>query len=209
MKELLDYYKRIKGEIKNRLRDFRENYRKDDREIFSELCFCILTPQSDAVECDKAIKRLKERGLLFSGSKAQISPHIKAARFLNNKAQYLVEARSIFKNNGYFCVKPHINRKYIFQTREWLVDNVKGIGYKEASHFLRNIGLGEDIAILDTHILKNLKKYRVIKEISKSMTRKRYMDIEDRMRKFADRIRIPMAELDLLFWSKETGVVFK
>jgi len=80
---------------------------------------------------------------------------------------------------------------------------------KEASHFLRNIGLGKDLAILDRHILKNLKEYGVINEIPKSITKKVYIAIEDKMREFSKRINIPMDELDLLFWSKETGIIFK
>jgi N-glycosylase/DNA lyase len=93
--------------------------------------------------------------------------------------------------------------------RDWLVENIKGIGYKEASHFLRNIGFGENLAILDVHILRNLKKVGVIKELPKSITKKRYLNIENKFKKFSDRIKIPMAHLDLLFWSLETGKIFK
>lgn len=93
--------------------------------------------------------------------------------------------------------------------REWLVGKVLGIGMKEASHFLRNIGLGKDLAILDRHILINLKEYDVIKEIPRYITRKVYIDIEDKMKKFSKLMSIPMDELDLLFWSKETGMIFK
>ncbi|MCP8310628.1 MAG: hypothetical protein L6N94_03925, partial [Candidatus Methylarchaceae archaeon HK01M] len=88
-------------------------------------------------------------------------------------------------------------------------ENVMGMGMKEASHFLRNIGLGEGLAILDRHILKNLRDYDVINQIPKSITKKVYIDIEDKMREFSKRIDIPMDELDLLFWSEETGMIFK
>ena len=93
--------------------------------------------------------------------------------------------------------------------REWLVSNLKGIGYKEASHFLRNIGMGKNIAILDRHILKNLQKHGAIKEIPKSLTPKKYVEIENQMRDFSRKVKIPMEEIDLLFWSEETGEVFK
>lgn len=63
-------------------------------------------------------------------------------------------------------------------------ENIKGLGCKEASHFLRNIGLGNDMAILDIHILGNLKRYKVIEEIPSSISRKNYLNIEDKMRKF-------------------------
>jgi N-glycosylase/DNA lyase len=94
--------------------------------------------------------------------------------------------------------------------RDWLVENIKGYGYKEASHFLRNIGLGRDIAILDRHILKNLKRYGVISKIPDSVgSRKVYLDIEERMRRFSKRSGIPMDALDLVFWSMQTGFIFK
>jgi N-glycosylase/DNA lyase len=65
------------------------------------------------------------------------------------------------------------------------------------------------MAILDVHILRNLQKYGVIDKVPSSLTKKTYLDIEARMRKFSRKVRIPLEELDLLFWSKETGFVFK
>jgi len=92
--------------------------------------------------------------------------------------------------------------------REWLVENVKGYGFKEASHFLRNIGYRE-LAILDRHILKYLVEFGVIEKVPKSLTKKNYMEIEEKFKQFSGRVGIPMDELDLLFWSLETGEIFK
>jgi N-glycosylase/DNA lyase len=94
------------------------------------------------------------------------------------------------------------------RTREWLIKNVKGIGYKESSHFLRNIGY-KNLAILDRHILRNLEKFKVINKIPKTLNKKQYLSIEDKFYNFSKKIKIPMDELDLLFWSIETGKVFK
>ncbi len=209
MKELKEYYKKNKELIRNRLKDFEDSYKKGDKHVFSELCFCILTPQAEAVECDKAIKELIKTGLLFNGRPKAISPYLKAARFLNKKSEFIVNARRLFKKNSCFSIRGYIDGKNIFKTRDWFVDNIKGIGYKEASHFLRNIGFGKDLAILDVHILKNLKNYGIIKRIPKSLTKNEYLKIESQMRDFCKNINIPMDELDLLFWSKETGFVFK
>ena len=209
MKKLLEYYRKNRSAIKNRLKDFENNYKKDDKHVFSELCFCLLTPQAEAVECDKAIKNLKETDLLFNGQSKEISPYLKAARFLNKKAEYITGARQLFKKNGCFRIKNCIDKKDIFKTREWIVKNVKGIGYKEASHFLRNIGFGKDLAILDVHILKNLKHYGIIKKTPKSLTKNEYLKIENKLRDFCRKINIQMDELDLLFWSMETGFIFK
>ena len=62
------------------------------------------------------------------------------------------------------------------ERREWLVKNIKGLGFKEASHFLRNIGF-DDYAIIDSHILDLLERYKFIKP-PKTLTRKKYMEIE-------------------------------
>ncbi len=86
--------------------------------------------------------------------------------------------------------------------------NVKGLGWKEASHFLRNIGR-RNLAILDRHILRNLKRHQVIRSLPKTLTAKRYKAIEQQFARFAEAIGISMDELDLLFWSRETGEILK
>ena len=130
-------------------------------------------------------------------------------RFPNNKSKYLYEARRQFSSNGRYLIKEKIDLKNIIGSRNWFAKNVKGIGFKEASHFLRNIGFGSDLAILDVHILKNMIKYGIIKTRPKTLTRLKYLELENKLRKFSQEIKIPMDELDLLFWSSETGEIFK
>jgi N-glycosylase/DNA lyase len=84
-----------------------------------------------------------------------------------------------------------------------------GFGFKEASHFLRNIGFGGDLAILDTHILKNMVKYGIIKSLPKNISAAGYLILEDKFRVFSKKVNIPMGELDLLLWSAETGEILK
>lgn len=180
------------------------------REVFDELVFCLFTPGSKALNGDRAVKKLKENNLLYKGTKGQIAREIRGiVRFHNNKAGYLVEARKLFNRGSGFSIKRHLSGKETLAARQWIVNNVKGIGYKEAGHFMRNIGLGKDIIILDTHVLNNLKHFRVIKEIPASMGRKLYFHIEDKMRQFSREINIPLDALDILFWSRRTGFIFK
>jgi len=94
------------------------------------------------------------------------------------------------------------------ELRDWLVTNVRGLGYKESAHFLRNIGY-RGLAILDRHILRNLKRFGVIRRLPPVLNRKRYLHIEEKFLRFADLVGIPIDELDLLFWSMETGVIRK
>jgi N-glycosylase/DNA lyase len=209
--QLKKLYRIKKKEIIFRLKEF-EEFRSDktDEEIFTELAFCILTPQSKAKTCWDTIVKLTEQGLLLKGNVEQIKKGLSCVRFKNKKAEYIVKARKLFTNNGSVSIKLLLNSfDNVYACREWLVKNIVGFGYKEASHFLRNIGLGEKIAILDRHILKNLSLLGVIEWVPKSVSKAGYVRIEQDMVKFARQIDIPMPHLDLLLWCKETGEIFK
>ena len=210
LKNLTSEYRRKKPLIKKRLREFRQALKKSERAIFGELCFCILTPQSKAFNCDRAVKELAERDLIHAGGADAVKNVLRRlVRFHNNKAAYIIGARKTFAGERCVSLKQLLRTHSPFDAREWLVKNIKGLGYKESSHFLRNIGLGKDLAILDRHILKNLKRYGAISRVPASLSRKAYLGIEREMKRFCKKIKIPLDELDLLFWSQETGAIFK
>lgn len=211
LKGLKKFWAASRDKIETRLKEFRDNWRFGGEErIFSELAFCLFTPQSKAVSCAEAVVRLSKDRLLFEGGAGVISKKINIVRFRNNKARYLVEARDKFTSSGKLKIKERLAQfKNVFEERNWLVKNVKGLGMKEASHFLRNIGFGGDIAILDRHILKNLMKLKVIRKIPSSINEKTYLSIEKKMKKFSKKVKIPLEHLDLLFWARETGYIFK
>ncbi|HQP91402.1 MAG TPA: N-glycosylase/DNA lyase [Candidatus Omnitrophota bacterium] len=208
MKELFELKKTHeikKREIDERLCDFKKLAKATEKKIFEELCFCLLTPGAKAENCKKIVKKLKKDGLLFSGNRKELWPYLKFARFYDQKASRLIAARETFKGKNGIAIKKKVFCGDPKTVRLWLVNNVKGLGYKEASHFLRNIGKGEELAILDRHILKRLKNYRVIKEVPVSLTARRYLEIEAEMKKFSGKLGIPLSHLDLLFFSRATG----
>jgi len=207
--EIERIYQEIRPTIEKRIQEFEEVWDEGDERVFDEMVFCLFTPQSKAKVCWDTVQDLKEDDLLLEGQQDTISDEIKRVRFRNNKAGYLVEARSKFIEDDKFIKEKISEFEDQKKARGWIVDNVKGLGYKEASHFLRNIGKGENLAILDRHILRNLVKLGVIDEIPKTLTKKRYLDIEKKMKEFAEEIGIPLGHLDLVLWYKETGEVFK
>lgn len=207
---LINEYEIKKDEIRKRLREFRDVGKGSDKEIFAELCYCILTPQSKARVCDYAVKRLVKSRALFKGSESEIRGYLQGVRFPNNKARYLVEARNIFSKDGEIRIKDKIGSfGDVRELRAWLVKEVRGIGFKEASHFLRNIGKGEKIAILDRHVLKNLEFLGVVCKPKKSLFKGDYLKYESKIEAFAKYVNIPLDELDLLLWSRETGEILK
>ena len=184
--------------INKRLKQLEKN-----KEWFSELCFCILTANSRAKTAISIQNELGEKGFLeYSRERIRKAIIKNKHRFHNNKSKYIVEARKCrdiksiitdFKNSE--------------DAREWLVKNVKGIGYKEASHFLRNVGYF-DLAILDRHILNLMTEQKIIKK-PKSMNKKIYLEIEKKFVKIAKELKMSPAELDFYMWYMKTGEVLK
>ena len=210
MEELKKTLELIKPDVDKRIKDFKSLWQEaDEKRLFQELSFCLLTPQSKAQNAWKTILILSDNNLLFTGQVKEISEYLNLVRFKNNKAHYIVKAREQFFNNTQGIRATLSNLSTIIEKREWLLKNITGYGLKEASHFLRNIGFVEDVSILDRHILRNLKKFNVIDEIPKTLSEKKYYEIENKMKQFSKNINISLGYLDFIFWYNATNTLFK
>jgi len=190
--------------VARRIREFKGLGRKGNEEWFSELCFCILTANSTARLGTKIQRELGSEGFLTLPFE-ELRHRLKVAghRFPNTRARFTVEARR-FRN-----IKDIIERfTDVRQAREWLVENVKGVGYKESSHFLRNVGFN-DVAILDRHVLSVLREHGLIDGVPGSLTRGRYLEIERKLEELARKLKLTLGELDLYLWYSKTGEVLK
>ena len=207
MEKLIDKIESLKkGEIgklvNDRIKEFKNIDKKSTNELFNEMCFCILTANFNA---EKSIKIQNEIGECFSNdSEEDLAKKLQELghRFPNMRASYISESR-----NCKDMLKRVVESLKNDELREWLVKNVKGIGYKETSHFLRNIGF-DDFAIIDFHIIDILAKYDLI-EKPKVLTRKKYLEIEKILKKIAEKSGLNLAELDLYLWYMETGKILK
>lgn len=191
------------GAIRARLADFAAVPPGD---WFYELLYCLLTPQSSALHAGSVVEELRERRFREDGFDPEpvLSRRDRYIRFHRTKAARLLAVRGEFDaiagrlSNG--TPSPEL--------RDWLARNVDGLGMKEASHFLRNIG-HRGLAILDRHILRHLAAAGVLRRVPDALTPKRYLGIERKFERFSARVGIPMDELDLLYWSLETGRILK
>lgn len=213
IKEIKTIYKNKRVDFEKRIAEFKKVWASgNEAAVLHELIFCIFTPQSKAVNCWKCVKSIIEKKLMMNGTAADLLKlkEINGVRFKNKKAIYAVTARDQFMKNGKIELRKFLSGfKNVYEMRDWLVKNIKGYGYKEASHFLRNIGFTDDITILDRHILKNLKLVGALKRVPESITPRIYMEIEGKMKAFAKKIRIPLPALDLILWYREAGHIFK
>ncbi len=209
-KEIELIYSSILNKIEDAIKSYANTINYNEKDYFAEIAFCILTPQSKAKNAWSAIEKLKENNLLYVGNEEDIVGYLNVVRFKNNKARYLVELRNLMTRNGKLDSKNILAEiDGVKEKRDWILDNIKGMGLKEAAHVLRNLGYGRYLAILDRHVLKNLKELGVIEEVPKSLTKKKYFEIEELMEQYSKEVNISMDALDLVFWYQQAGEVFK
>ena len=189
--------------IQNRIKEFSSIKKSGTAKIFKELCFCIMTANCSAEKCIEIHEKI-DNGFLELSEEALINKFKEFGyRFPNVRAKYIAEARNYISKLE-SIINSNIDDIIL---REWVVKNFKGLGYKEASHFLRNIGY-KNLAIIDFHIVDLLVKYALI-EKPKSMTKKKYLEIENVLKQIGRELNLDMAKLDLYLWYKETGKVLK
>ncbi|MEI0581371.1 transcriptional regulator [Brachyspira pilosicoli] len=219
-KHLMSIYKDkiLHERMKRRLEYFERVYkRENDKRLFAELAFCICTPQTKARSGAAAIIDLYNHNLLFKGSEESIANIlIKHVRFHNMKARNIVLARKLYFPKEKFILRERIDdaikNDSIVSLRNELAKEVKGYGLKEASHFLRNIGFGQKIAILDRHIMRVMSKLDILPESmtpKTSLTKNNYMSCEANLVEYSKKEKIPMEYLDFVFWYDATNDIFK
>lgn len=208
MKKLLESIEALKKSevrklVDTRAKEFKEVGKKKSGEIFKELCFCILTANYSAEKGIKIQGRIGDGFLNLPQLGLTKKLKLLGYRYPNTRAKYIAEARK-YAYSLRDILRSFKNEK---ELRDWLVNNIKGIGYKEASHFLRNIGYS-NFAIIDFHIIDVLVKHNIIEE-PKTLTKNKYLEIEEVLRKIAKKATLNLAELDLYLWFMETGKVLK
>lgn len=203
---IIHTYQKIKDEILIKLSQFKKTgIFLDKKKILQELCFCLLTPQSKAEMCWNCVKKIERFMDKKRLDQSKIEGLLHGIRFYKTKAKRIIEAKSKIEQ----IIRIISQENSPEDKREWLVENINGLGMKEATHFLRNIGKSGNLAILDRHILRKLKKIGMIKTFPSSLTRKKYLEIEKKMQQFSKKTGIPVSHLDFVFWYHETGRIFK
>lgn len=185
--------------IEQRITEFLQLNKMGNEEWFSELCFCLLTANAQAQKAIDIQKHLGYKGFI-EHTQEGLARVIRSYghRFHNKKANYIVLARK-YKN-----IKDTLHGLTSIQARDFLVNHIKGLGYKEASHFLRNVGY-HDLAIIDRHIIKFLYKNKYINAVPKIINKKLYVEYE----RFLTHYQIALNKLDLMIWCHITGKVLK
>ena len=208
---ILEAHEERRDEIKQRLSEFETvwNEASDDR-LWEEMVFCFFTGGCSAKMGMRSIEAV--RPFLENGSQPEIASALTGVhRYPNARARYVYASRSFLKEHCNLELRKKLEGfDCSLERRDWLVreKGIKGLGYKEASHFLRNIGL-KGYAILDKHVLKCLAELKIIDSPKPPNTRSRYLTVEDKLRDLTETTKIDFDEMDLVLWSMKTGQILK
>lgn len=211
IENIIATHKKRRAEIRSRLAEFRSVWlEKSDARLWEELVYCIFTAGASARMGLRSIESV--RHLLECGSQEEIARALQSRhRYPNSRSGYIVVTREFLHTDCGMRLRQRLEGFLDpLERRDWLARErgIKGLGYKESSHFLRNIGLS-GYAILDKHILRSLAELGVIASPVPPTTRARYLETEERLKAFARDVRIDFDELDLVLWSMKTGEILK
>ena len=208
-RELLELYELKKEEIRNRLLEFKQAFQEaDDLQIFHELSFCILSSGAGPKVAGQCMSAIGEK--LVDGEKDELLGRIGAIhKYAENASRYIVFTREYLKEEHGFLLKSLVSSfENRVERRDFFAKNpgIKGLGYMQASHFLRNLGFS-GYAILDRNNLASLSELGIIGEMKYPLTKKRYLETESLMREASHELGISLDEFDLLLWSRKRKYV--
>ncbi len=200
-----------KAEIRRRLSEFEAIGEKGTDEIlWQEMVFCFFTGGCSARMGLNALEAVKP--ILMTGDQDDLASALNGVhRYPNARARYIIASRTfLLKHCDLGLRKKLWSFECHLERRDWLVNEkgIKGLGYKEASHYLRNIGF-KGYAILDKHVLNCLAELKIIDEPKPPNTRSRYLMVEDKLKNLTEATGIDFDELDLVLWSIKTGIILK
>jgi N-glycosylase/DNA lyase len=200
-----------RDEIRGRLSEFKEVWQHgNDIRLWEEMVFCFFTGGCSAKMGLRSIDAV--RHLLEEGSQPEIAEALSGVhRYPNARARYVFASRVFLKEHCDLKLRSKLESfDCALERRDWLVKEkgIKGLGYKEASHFLRNIGF-MGYAILDKHVLKCLAELKIIDSPKPPNTRSRYLTVESKLRDLTEQTKIDFDEMDLVLWSMKTGQILK
>jgi len=211
------YEKKSKNSInKHYWKDMSEN------EIWYNMCLCLLSSNVFYELALSVTTVLCEKGLLNHEwinsnvnsidilskemAKPQFEPirnngSYRKYRYHISKAKNIVENSKKIYNNDINIL--NILNKNIseYKKRNSLVNQISGFGLKQTSHFLRNIGCAESLAIIDTHIVKflgNITKPPILP--NKNISKKKYFELEQVLQDICKTLNLELTFFDMAIW---------
>jgi N-glycosylase/DNA lyase len=213
---------KVSSEIDSINRSHRTWKNYSEYELWSELVASILGSRVRYEIVRECIEHLQKKGLLEINNilnnteavKIKISNELNKSIYLsviNGKRMKYPYSKKVAKFIIQTCIEIYSKRSVKirlllskchngYEARDLLVEMCMGIGPKQASLFLRNIFYCENLAILDSHVIRYMKLINLIKKFKKTTNKNQYLIYEKRLLSYANSLNKTLANLDLAIW---------
>ncbi len=210
IEKIVNNYRLRKTDIQEKLKEF-DDIRQSgtDEKLWEEMVFCFFTGGCSAKMGLRSIEKVRD--ILLTGTHEELANCLSGThRYPFARSRYIVASRTFLQTDCEMRLRTKLDSFNHTERRDWLVKTkeIKGLGYKEASHYLRNIGF-KGYAILDKHILRCLAELKIIDDPTPPNTRLKYLVVEEKLKTLAEITKIDFDELDLVLWSLKTGEILK
>jgi len=122
-------------------------------------------------------------------------------RFPNMRAKNIFRAAKVVSSEKDWLTRLLKGSSSEGEARDSLSTSISGLGLKEASHFLRNIRYSDRLAIIDSHVVSFLEELEEgSRSNAKTITRKSYLELENRLQKICDEKGLDLAVFDMAIW---------
>lgn len=197
---------------------------RSDKKLLGELLLCIISSQEKYEVALSITRELVSSNLLrkptsareFKLIQTQVrrvfsnpvkftyrgKSHCRRLRFNNKKYSYVISALRAFHMDGLDIAKLIRRNSCARTTRLELIKCISGLGPKQASMYLRNIGYHNEFAVLDKHILDYMQLMGLITNHNGSVPNIRtYERLETLFKEYAEGYCVGIYHLDLAIWT--------
>ncbi len=205
----------VGGEIDRRLRDELAQPWTEAR-LWTELSCCILSSQVPYPLAQAAAARLCESEVFLDSCRSPATLEIaltdllcedlevggerRRYRFPNSRARQLARTWTEVHRDGGGLKRLLESFEDHRAARAWFVRNAPGLGPKQASMFLRNIGATYELAVLDRHVIGYMLIMGLANDGAPTRTMSGYVRDEDVLRDHAAGFGLRVGLLDWAVW---------
>jgi N-glycosylase/DNA lyase len=179
------------------------------RDVWGSLLFCILSSQVRAATATSAVQVILAEVPFFEENLSSVDVYNKLGLILRRSdvRHRFPETRSKQIASSWFAFAQIKDEFYGYldsfsaekDARVAVADRFSGLGFKQASMFLRDIGYSARLCVIDTHILWYCE--RMSSPLRGALTTRRYLEIEEYLLETADTFRIAPNIFDSAVWA--------
>jgi N-glycosylase/DNA lyase len=184
--------------------------------LWTELACCVLSSQVPYATAQAAAVRVEAAGLLLDSG---LSPHaleasladllrrpfeldtgVRRYRFPDSRARQLAATATAVRRHADGLAGLLTGFQQMETAREWFVDHAPGLGPKQASMFLRNVGASYDLAVLDRHVINYMMVVGLTADPAPVRRMADYRRDEIILKDHAAEFGLPVGFLDWAVW---------